>query len=64
MDAEDFLNEYEGETGDEFDSLFDAVYDEFAAFCRENGISIETLSDEELETATERFIQRGFENNE
>lgn len=42
------------------DRFVDAVYDEMARYCQEHNVSVDDLSNEELEELAEGFVTRGF----
>lgn len=42
------------------DRMINMVFDEMVEYCEDNGISLDELSNEELEEIAEGFVARGF----
>lgn len=58
MDKQTFKSQFNSD-GDKT-QLVDVIYDEFAEFCRENNISEEELSNEDLEEIAQQMVNTGL----
>lgn len=58
MNPRTFLQEFEQSTDHE--RLVDVIYDEMVEFCRDNDITLDDISNDEMEQVAEGFVQRGF----
>ncbi|AGM11540.1 hypothetical protein M199_gp126 [Halogranum tailed virus 1] len=58
MNPAKFLKDFEADT--DRDRLVNLVYDEMVAYCRKANISIDDISNDELEQLAEAFVDRGF----
>lgn len=58
MNLRTFLKEFE--SSPDRDRMVDAVYDEFAHYCRENDIGEDDISTPVLRRLAEGFVERGF----
>lgn len=58
MNPAKFLKQFEQDV--DRDRLVDVIYDEFALYCRENNISVDDISNDELEQLAEAYVARGF----
>lgn len=58
MNPRTFLKEFEQAADHE--RLVDLMYDEMAAYCRENNVTTDDVSNEALEQLAEGFVKRGF----
>lgn len=59
MDKDEFVSRYTSEMDAEKE-LVDRLYDEFAGFCRDNDISEDDISNDELLSICESFVAAGL----
>lgn len=60
MDKNEFLSMFREDVEKDKDRIVNIIHDEMVDYCSDNDIPVSELSDEELSSAAEEFVEEGL----